>query len=301
MSALDKKEKVRRNYKDTVFTDLFTNWESPVSLYNSLFSCNEPKETKVEHLQISNALYTSMKCDLSFKIKDELVVIVEHQSTINRNMPIRFLMYIGKIYENLLDTSLRYARTLKCIPTPRFAVLYNGNDPFPERDEMKLSDAYLVNVLPQLDLTVAVININYGKNKEMMAMCPTLNGYSYLDSRIKAYKDLGDDRFEMAIKDCIQNNMIVEYLQQQQKRVKNMLQDEYDYEKDIATQRAEAHESGILEGIEKGIEKGIERGSYDTKIETVKNCLNLKLPVETIMQITGIEKETIEKVLLTCQ
>jgi len=210
-------------------------------------------------------------------------------------------MYIGKIYENLLDASLRYARTLKCIPTPRFAVLYNGNDPFPERDEMKLSDAYLVNVLPQLDLTVAVININYGKNKEMMAMCPTLNGYSYLDSRIKAYKDLGDDRFEMAIKDCIQNNMIVEYLQQQQKRVKNMLQDEYDYEKDIATQRAEAHESGILEGIEKGIEKGIERGSYDTKIETVKNCLNLKLPVETIMQITGIGKETIEKVLLTCQ
>jgi len=294
MSIEEEKKKVKRNYKDTVFRDLFTSWESPVFLYNAIFSCNVPENTKIEHLRISNALYTSMRCDLSFTIGDELVVIVEHQSTINRNMPVRFLLYIGKLYEIILDASLRYARGLKHIPTPRFMVLYNGSEPFPERDELRLSNAFIkkdVGMLPQLDLIVPVININYGNNKKILERCPTLNGYSYLDYCVKSYKEYGNDKYEMAIEDCIKNDMIKEYLKKERKRVKNMLQDEYDYETDIAVQRAEALEYGI----EQGIEQGIVRGAYDAKVETAINLINFGLSLENISKATGLSLDEIKR------
>ena len=61
----------------------------------------------------------------------------------------------------------------------------------------------------------------------------------------------------------------------------------------------QGREEGIAKGIEKGIEKGreegIEKGSYDTKIKTAKKCVGLKMPVETIVEITGLTKEEILK------
>ena len=47
-----------------------------------------------------------------------------------------------------------------------------------------------------------------------------------------------------------------------------MLLAEYDYETDIAVQRAEEHEIAFAEGIEQGIEQGSSEGSYQTKLET---------------------------------
>jgi|GEM_PF-4023437 len=48
--------KGNRNYKDSVFRELFTSWGSSISLYNAVFSSNLPLNAKVEHLQISNVL-----------------------------------------------------------------------------------------------------------------------------------------------------------------------------------------------------------------------------------------------------
>ena len=120
MCKEEKKETVTREYKDSVFVDLFTSYESPISLYNALSFSNVSKDTKVQSLQISNALYTSLRCDLAFTIKNELIVIVEHQSTVNQNMPTRLLLYVAMLYLNILDEDARYARILK-----RFKQLQN--------------------------------------------------------------------------------------------------------------------------------------------------------------------------------
>ena len=42
-----------------------------------------------------------------------------------------------------------------------------------------------------------------------------------------------------------------------------------------------------IEGIAEGISQG--------KFETVRNCLSLNLPIETIVKITGLTKEEIEQ------
>ena len=77
-----------------------------------------------------------------------------------------------------------------------------------------------------------------------------------------------------------------------------MLIAEYDYETDIAVQRAEEREiafaEGIKQGISQGIEQGISRGSYQTKLETAKLMKQANCELDFIIQMTSLSKEEIE-------
>ncbi|UTC91199.1 hypothetical protein E4N87_11070 [Treponema denticola] len=75
-----------------------------------------------------------------------------------------------------------------------------------------------------------------------------------------------------------------------------MLLAEYDYETDIAVQRAEEHEIAFAEGIEQGIEQGFSEGSYQTKLETAKNLLEMGFAIEAIVRATGLSKEEVENI-----
>ena len=79
-----------------------------------------------------------------------------------------------------------------------------------------------------------------------------------------------------------------------------MLLAEYDYETDIAVQRAEERELAFTQGIEQGISQGrsegIAQGSYQTKLETAKNLLDLGLSIENIAQATGLSKQEVEEI-----
>ncbi|MCL2520082.1 MAG: Rpn family recombination-promoting nuclease/putative transposase [Spirochaetaceae bacterium] len=56
--------------------------------------------------------------DISFEVDGKLVVLIEHQSTINDNMPIRLLLYIARLYEKMLGDSDNIYK-VKRIPLPR--------------------------------------------------------------------------------------------------------------------------------------------------------------------------------------
>ena len=79
-----------------------------------------------------------------------------------------------------------------------------------------------------------------------------------------------------------------------------MLIAEYDYETDIAVQRAEEREiafaEGIAQGITQGRSEGIAQGSYQTKLETAKNLLGLGLSIENIAQATGLSQAEVEAI-----
>lgn len=87
------------------------------------------------------------------------------------------------------------------IPTPRFAVFYNGEKEQPEQYDLKLSDAYIQPVNnPELELTCKVFNINYGKNRELLARCGFLKGYmTFVDYVRKYHREYGYNELEHAI------------------------------------------------------------------------------------------------------
>jgi len=115
-----------RKYKDSVFTTLFGTPEKALELYNAINGSNYSDSAKVKIVTLPDALYGEQLNDVAFVIENKLVVLIEHQSTINKNIPLRMLLYIGREYELLTDRKDRYKSERISIPAPEFVVLYNG-------------------------------------------------------------------------------------------------------------------------------------------------------------------------------
>ena len=290
-----------RNYKDSVFVDLFakdiTAKENFVSLYNALHETNlDYKTTEVKPVMIEQVLYMKYYNDIAMLIDNKIVVLIEHQSTINENMPFRILEYIARIYEKVVETKNKFGKRLVKIPLPEFYVFYNGKEDFPLEKTLKLSDAFM---LPEkeystdlanfpLEITVKVVNINVDKGNPILKRCKILDQYSELIELVRKSIDSGtDDPFTTAISQAVKEGFLSDYLARKSTEVENMLMTEYDYDTDIAVQREEAYEDGLS--------KGIKQGAYQEKLETAKNLFHLGLSIEQISTVTGLSGETLQQ------
>jgi len=294
------KQAANRNYKDSVFVDLFSEDEKAkenfLSLYNALHNIKLTDIEKLKNIRLDRVLYMTFYNDVSYLVDNKIIVLAEHQSTINSNMPLRCLEYISRLYEGLFESKEKYSRKLLSIPTPEFYVFYNGEETYPCDKTLKLSDAFMEkDVETHLELTVKVININRQNHHPVLENCKTMQEYSIFVETVRKWKEKDPQNgFEKAIKECISNNILREYLKRKTKEVINMLLAEYDYETDIAVQRAEEREIAFAEGIEQGIEQGFANGSHQAKLETARLMRQRAYLVAEICLMTGLSQEEVE-------
>ena len=170
---MDEKIRANRKYKDSVFRMLFRSKAALLGLYNALNGTDYQDPEQLTVTTLENAIYMNMKNDISFLL-DVRLMLYEHQSTWNPNMPLRNLFYIARLLEkHVLEESL-YSSTQIRIPAPHFVVFYNGAEEAPEDVTLKLSDAFETGPVhgkeeePSLELKVRVLNINQGYNRELM-------------------------------------------------------------------------------------------------------------------------------------
>ncbi|MEL3905901.1 MAG: Rpn family recombination-promoting nuclease/putative transposase [Treponema sp.] len=285
-----------RTYKDSVFVDLFSTDEKAkenfLSLYNALHGTELHDSAPLENIKLEQVMYMSFSNDVSYLVQNKIIVLAEHQSTINPNMPLRCLEYVSRLYEKLFESKEKYSRKLLNIPTPEFYVFYNGLEPYPCDQILKLSHAFIEQVeQPNLELLVKVLNINRNTDHPLLEMCKPMREYSIFVQTVRKWQQKDPvNGFQKAVDECIKNNILREYLERKTKEVINMLLAEYDYETDIAVQRAEEREIAFAEGIEQGIADG----SYQTKRQTAKNLLDIGLSVENISKATGLTLQEIE-------
>ena len=266
--------KAQRNYKDSIFRMLFKDKENLLSLYNAL---NKTDYTDVEGLEITtleNAVYMNYKNDVSFVFDYELM-LYEHQSTVNSNMPLRDLLYVADILQKRTYDKDLYASKRIMLPSPRFVVFYNGTDPQPERQTLKLSDAYekkLEN--PELELNVTVYNINYGCNKEIMDACRTLREYAMYVERVRVYaKQMSlTEAVEKAVDECIKEDVLAEFLRENRAEAIKVSIYEYDEELHFRTLYEEGVEDGIEQGLRITIRNMLARGMTDEDIMAIAEC-----------------------------
>ena len=257
-------EKENREHKDSLFVDLFYQDETAkknlLSLYNALHDTNYEDETIIRKVKIDDVLYKNFKNDISCEVNGLVLVFGEHQSTINRNMPLRCLMYVGRAYEQLVDSKARYRTTLVKIPTPEFYVFYNGEKEQPLEQVLTLSDAFMNPAGENsVELKVKVININSDKAHGILDKCGILKEYSQFISTVRKYSD-EEGAIKKAIKECIEKGILADYLKRKGSEVENMLIAEYSYEEDIQVKQEEARQEGILQGIQQGVQQGVQQG-----------------------------------------
>lgn len=181
MKSSDINNKPNKKYKDSFFVSLFSNKHDIIDLYNAIKETNYAPNTPIDIITLEGVAYKNRVNDLCFTIEDKFIILTEHQSTMNENMPLRFLLYVAREYEKILlsNNDNLYKKKLIKIPTPEFIVLYNGRSTFPKKKTLQLSDAFIVQQEnPVLDLKTEVINIKYDENIEILQKCKTLKNYS---------------------------------------------------------------------------------------------------------------------------
>jgi len=254
-----------REYKDSVFTLLFGEKDKLLELYNAIFDTHYGPNTDIKITTLKSALFMEQINDISFVIDGKIVVLIEHQSTLNFNMPLRMLLYIARVYEKICDNENLYRTKQITIPRPEFVVLYNGKDKMPPTQILRLSDMFAkygaANPI-ELDLEVKVYNINKGYNPEMAKRSTTLDGYELFVYKVREFeketKDL-KEAITLAINYCVERNILKTFLKTHGSEVINMVLTEWKFEDALRVREIEAKEEANKETFDK-LEKLIKQG-----------------------------------------
>ena len=312
-----------RQYKDTVFRMLFSEKENLLSLYNAVTGSHYQNAEALKIVTLENAIYMGMKNDLAFMLETN-IYLYEHQSTINPNIPLRDLIYIGIEYQQFVNDKSLYLSKLQKIPAPKFMVFYNGTDDVEDRMELKLSSAYEhLAGEPDLELKVLMLNVNEGHNKDLMEQCQTLKEYAIYVARVRKYASALNlnDAVERAITECIKEGILVDFLRKNRSEVKMVSILEYDKEWEEKKLRKAEYEAGKEDGRNEGIEigknegieigknegikigkeigksKGIEIGREEAIAEMIHNMAKCGYSIDKIAEITGRSTEQIQSIM----
>lgn len=281
-----KNAKVKKQVKDRLFRFLFDkDRDALLQLYNALNGTNYTDVSKLQVVTIESAVYVTMKNDLAFVIAGVLN-LYEHQSTLNPNMPLRFLIYLAQEYQKLVEEAEKnlYGSKRISLPTPQCIVFYNGKSEMPEEQILRLSDLFEnKSVQAAVELRVRMLNINYGYNKALMRKCRILEEYArFVEiSRECAIenKDLNLALNE-AVDYCIHNDILSDFLSKYSAEVVGMLLEEFDkekYEKDL---KAEGFDKGYETGHLAGIIKSVDELMSHMDIDLSRACELLGVTVD---------------------
>ena len=266
-----------RKYKDTVFRMLFSDRKNLLSLYNAVNGSAYEDEAALEIVTLENAIYMGMKNDLAF-IVDTGLFLYEHQSTYTPNMPLRDLFYISAEYQKFVNHRSLYSSVIQKIPAPNFIVFYNGTEKQEDSWINYLSEAYQnLSGEPNLELKVLTLNINEDHNGELMEQCQILREYAQYVAKVREYarETELDVAVEQAVNDCIQNNILTEFLRKNKSEVIAMSIFEYDKEEEEKKLRKAEFEAGREAGKKEIIQYMYSTGKYT--LDEIAEILGLSI------------------------
>ena len=262
----------------------------------------------------------------------QFILMIEHQSTINPNMPLRLLEYVTRIYGNKVDSKTKFSNQLIPLAKPEFFVFYTGNQDLPPESYLYLSDAFgskkisdetpLPGVLgagsPQAMLGKDGV-LGEGKPRFRVEGCPSPTELT-LELKVKVCK-IKSDTPSPVVQNCPDLEQYVRFLKlideaksdgQAQPLTRaireavrgNILKDYLERkggetlsiltaEYDFDTAMAVKQE----EAYEEGISIGLEQGAYQTKLETARKLITRGYAPEDIADLSGLTLSQVQELL----
>ena len=279
-------QQIKRSYKDGVFRQLFNDKEKLIVLYNALSGRSYSKDTEIEIVTLEDALFGDIKNDLSFIMDNRFIVMIEHQATVNPNMPLRMLSYAAREYERRGLTKKVYSRRRIEIPTPELYMLYNGAEDQPIMQELKLSDAYIAKCGKiSLEARVKVINVNYDKGADILKRCKTLNEYSMFIHMIREkQQEKGLQKaVEESVRECMRKGILTEFLERNGGDIVSLVR--------IELTREECEAIREEDGYVRGLEDGLNEGRIEEQLKIARNMKALGAETAFISKASGLTKE----------
>ena len=211
---------IKRIYKDSSFRYVFKDPENFVHLYREITGKFLDKNKIIFKDVSSVVMKKEFQNDVSFLTEDNtFVILVEHQSTISRNMALRSLIY----YVEFISTYVKsnglnlYGRTPIKIPNVEFYVVYNGDEEL-SSNVISLSENFLESEVSNISLNVKIMNINYD-NLKYKNENNDFVGYAYWLNLIKQHLKAGYEALvalEKARNRCLEENIFTKYLKKEE-------------------------------------------------------------------------------------
>ena len=269
--------KENREHKSSLFCKVFGEKKHLLDLYNSVNGTSYQNEDDLEVNTLENVVYITMKNDLSFLI-DCNMNLYEHQSTVNPNMPLRGLLYFAQLYNKYIakNNLNLFSTAVQKIPVPQYIVFYNGVQEEPDEQILLLSELFQKQHKRQyiegcLECQARMLNINYGKNKELMENCRRLEEYAIFVDKARRYAAADMERrveaITRAIDECIEEGILVDILTEQKAEVLELA---------LTTFNRELYEQGLRE-------------------EGAREASEKIASLETQTQLLGAENKTLQK------
>ena len=299
-----KTQEIKYAVKDSVFTLLFSEIGNIRKLYQNLHDdADSYSDADFKIVTLENAIINGQYNDLGFTVKDRLIILVEAQSTFNPNMGVRLLMYIAKSYHDyIVENKLNiFGERLIKLPMPEFIVVYSGTAR-QDVNEIRLSDCFEAGITPNIELIVKVIkkdNVKSGILQEYLSFCDMYN----INVRGKKTAAERLSGLRQVIRECIKNGILREFFKKHQKEVEDMMMTVIPPEQALEFIKLEEYNKGVEEGeargeargVEIGEARGIEQGKRATSLNFARNMLKNNYSIESIMEITGLSREEIER------
>ena len=280
-----------RQYQDTVFRAYMNDANRLRDVAGALHGRTYTSVERVRIVTLDGTFLSQMKNDISFLLAGRHLVFMEHQSTLNQNMPLRCLYYLCEQLRQYIPAKSLYQNKQIPLPRPEFHVFYTGSKDTLDTEQMRLSDAYMEGEGDiHLELKVTFHNIAYGSEKMLLRMSRPLHDYSFFLNCIKTNIAGGMERVRAireAMRYCMEHDVMKEFLQEHESEVIDMVNFEWN-QKDF-------EEAVREEGWEQGAAQGREEGREEEKSAFILGMLKEKLPLETIARVSKMSVERIQE------
>jgi len=295
-----------REVKSDVFSMLMEDKRNALEVYNALNGSDYSDPELIEMVTLEKGISLTIRNDAAF-ILDANINIYEHQSTYNPNMPLRAFLYLASTLKLMLKKKDLFGGKLT-IPTPHFAVFYNGTKNRPDKEVMLLSELFShKECSPELELKCTVYNINSGTDNGILNKCIVLNEYTQFVEKVRYYESINDESpISTAIDWCIENHILEEFLiGRGQEVIKVMTLDmTFEHRMEIRCQEAleEGRQEGLQEGRQEGLQEGRQEGLQEGRQSIISTMLLAGKTAEEIAdfcnipldEVIGIEKELVK-------
>ena len=320
MAQKDRKRNYRSNgnreYKSDVISMMLQIPEYALDVYNAMNNSAYTDSDMIQIMRLENGISLSVRNDASFFINNYLN-LYEHQSTYSPNVPLRFLIYLTDLLKNTIGKRDLYSRKCVQIATPHFAVFYNGTEKRPEKEVLKLSDAFINRTdTPEIELTVTVYNINPNNNTQLLEKSEVLRSYMIFVNRVRenlehqkkiaqnapeydeaAYEEELEVAINEAIDYCVKHHIMEEFFRENRNEVTKSMVLDYTWERREELIRAEEYEDGKREGYAAGISQGRAEGEKDTHRFLINKWLQKGKTIAEIAEDLGKSEEYVESLM----
>ena len=290
---MSNKNKPNYTLKDSLFIDLFSDKMRLIQLYKSLIDDERQiNQDDIEILTIQNIILRGIYNDLGFRVKDEIIILMEAQTTYTTNIVLRILFYLSETLKNyIIDSSENknlnelYNTKPRIIPKIKLFVVYTGDKMMQDHD-LHLKDVMVENdIISDIDMKVRVLCT--GNKKSIL-------GQYILFTQIYSKQKKECKDIETAVKNtieiCMNDEILKEYLDYRKMEVQEMIT--------AFTTQEEAFESFLKDEVKAGEKRGEKRGEEKGKIDTLINFFKNGIGLDVISKGLGMSIDEVRSILI---